>query len=247
MAEEWMTYLAEGEEGPFLCLFNLGLAKRIGDAELPSLVTVMMAFKESGKGGMGDQKERTALARFEDAYSDKVTDSGGVHFATVRGFGVFSMLAYAPRKSATTLAKASKSSFPGYEVEAKTSIDKEWEQYQEFFPDDLALAAHYDRIVVKELESQGDRLDVPRPVEHLIRLPNSESVKKLEKKAIAAGYTIGKKFKNDDSEELPFAIELIKEYAIDLEVIGEIREELTELAESLKGDYDGWQTPTVDK
>jgi regulator of RNase E activity RraB len=132
----------------------------------------------------------------------------------------------------------------GYEVEAGSDEDPEWEQYQNLFPPAEAIAEYQDFQLIQVLQGEGDRSEKARPVDHMLYLPDKASADKAAKEAAARGYKETERYEEED-DELPIGLQLTKSHNVEPKTIADTRAELTGLAEELGGAYDGWQTPLV--
>lgn len=242
MSDAWIGHWLETEEGAATCLINVALAENCPDPERPLCVMIRIPFREPGEEGMGDQAERDAFSAFEDEIEARAEELNGVHFASVRGMGVLDVWYYAPVKSGEAIADAAREVCDGYEIEVGGQEDAEWEQFQMLFPPPEAIAEYQDSQLIQTLQEQGDRLDKARPVEHVIVLPDDAAATKAAGLAAKLGFSESNRFEWDE-EEHTVAVELTKSHSVEPETVTEARRALTEIAENLGGEYDGWQTP----
>jgi len=257
--DNWTGYMFETDDGPASCLFNLAAAEFAPDADRPFCVMVRVPFKDPGEHGLGDGDERDTLADFEEALDASGELHDSIHFASVRGNGHLDIWYYATRAGADALAEAAPGVCTGYDVEVARGEDPEWQQFGLLFPSDEDVAAYADEQLISQLEAAGDQIDKPRPVDHALLVETTAAGEKLRDALIRKGFTVqpiakaggeeGDDEGDDDATpaegDLNFLVEATKRHAVTLEVISEIRRELTELVEDMGGAYDGWQTALV--
>jgi len=244
MEDQWVGHMLETEDGVMSCLINIALAENCPDETRPHCTLVRIPFKDPGEDGLGSNEERNALGDFEDAIEERSAKLKVVHAASVRGEGSLNILYYSPAASEAGLRTILKDVIRGYEVEAGSFDDAEWEQFEDLYPPPEAIAEYFDLQVIAELESSGDQLATPRPVDHTLMLPNAEAANHAAKIAAPLGYTETDR-QTEEDDELPITLQLTKSHSVDIETVSEVRAQLTDVAEALEGVYDGWGAPLV--
>lgn len=98
----------------------------------------------------------------------------------LRGGGSIDHWMYGPKGSGDKAIEMIANAYDSYEVECGSSGDPEWEQHcNVLFPDQDAQRRMGNMDVIRQMESQGDRLEEPRPVEILNLFPDEMSAKKF--------------------------------------------------------------------
>lgn len=243
MQEEWIGYELELEDGFGTCLINVGLAEIAPDAKRPCCALLRIPFHDPGNEGLGEQSERDAILRIEDTINDRISSLDAIHFATVRGGGAIDMWFYLAENAQEELEAIAMSASQGYASEFGANPDPEWEEYKSLYPSPESIAAYSDAQVIDALREAGDRLDIERPVDHIVYAPDITQANKIVRSAEMLGFRL-----SDQSEsegELPLRLSFTKRQTINRQVIAETRAALTEIAEEMGGAYDGWESPLV--
>lgn len=245
MDQKWVTYPAEIGDGMSLVSVDVTLGAIAPDASRPACTRVRIPLRKPGDDALGDQKERDAIGDVEDELADLLgKEIGAIHVASVRGGGAIEMWLYSNVRSDAAIAAAARGAFVGYEIECSTRPDPMWERYWDLVPDADTMREVADMHLVHLLESKGDDLVTPRPVEHFIVFGNARSANRF--RAVAARHAFDCRTA-DASVDGPITIVATREDPVDLESIHEVTSQLANLAEAEGGEYDGWETRVVEK
>lgn len=99
-----------------------------------------------------------------------------------------------------------------------------------------------DGQVISQLKSAGSDLSKEHPVEFYIYVPTRESAEKIAEKVTGNGFvSVVEKTENSNT----WLVYSKKNLVPTEERMIQIRQQLTELASSAGGEYDGWGTPIV--
>jgi regulator of RNase E activity RraB len=249
MEDNWVGYAFESDEGPAMCLFNMGAAEIAPDAERSVCVMIRVPFKEPGENALGSEQEREAIEDFEVALEEVGEELGSIHFASVRGNGSVDVWFYATQEGAAALGNAAREICEGYDVQTGSGDDPEWQQYGLLFPSDEDVAKYADSNLIMQLEEAGDQIEKVRPVDHTLLVETKEIGDKLAAALVRKGFKVEPVVADEEYDEgetdLPFVVQATKMHAVTLEAVSQVRAELTEMAEDMGGAYDGWATPLM--
>ena len=135
--------------------------------------------------------------------------------------------------------------FEGYQSGYNIAEDPEWEDYFGFlYPDEFSYQTMQNRKVLMQLEKNGDKMEVPREIDHFFYFKEAAQQQAFAKEAEAKGFKV--RFNDDEfvedrkaeGKEYPYMVEATREdspLAID-----DIVWDLLELASPFEGNYDGW-------
>ena len=98
--------------------------------------------------------------------------------------------------------------------------------------------------VVQQLEQYGDNLKQSRQVLHWAYFKNKEDRCAFIREAEQAGYLLGWESEHKGHER-PFGVCIHKVHLVDQNSVDSIFVELTEIAASCGGEYDGWETEII--
>jgi len=251
MEHSWVTHMLESEEGPASCNVDIAYASEVADASRPMCTYVVVPFKDAGEYGIGDEAEREHMGEFEDAIQEAVSDSGAVMVATIRSGGMLAMMFYGDDAAASIIAEVAPKICIGYTIEVDSQEDPMWSQYADILPDEEAVQLAADAGLIQHLESLGDTIATPRPVDHSVFLPTQEAADEFAATIAGLGFEVTDRGtdeiddEGDQGDAPAYFVQVTRTHPIDLETISVIREQLTELVEPHGGEYDGWQTPLV--
>jgi len=115
-------------------------------------------------------------------------------------------------------------------------------------PDAERAAWIQDRRVVDQLEAEGDSLKVPRRVDHWAYFATRYGRDAFEGEARSKGFDVEQKSDTNvlgDASALQFGVQIYRVDSVALEDIHGVVMELSELASTFEGEYDGWETQVV--
>ena len=129
-----------------------------------------------------------------------------------------------------------------YEWEWMAEDDPKWDYFTGFlYPDVLSLEAMANRQLVENLEAKGDRLEVPREIDHRAYFPT------LERATAAAAKLRGVGFRTDEAEVFE---DDVRPWALDFHRVDSLANgrpddfcaEILSIVLPHEGSYDGWGT-----
>ncbi len=126
-----------------------------------------------------------------------------------------------------------------YAVEAFIEADASWQRYAEMFPNVYAMQTIANRDFVDVMKGRGDRLDVERKVEHLVRFPSEEKAREAQRALVVARFHIDA-LAPPESPGKPWVLTFHRQERCDGRNPDRFVFEVLDTVLPLDGDYDGW-------
>lgn len=98
--------------------------------------------------------------------------------------------------------------------------------------------------VCQNLESHGDELTAPRQIDHWIYFQTSSNRTTFIEEAQKLGFDVGG-YLEDQSDSMPYGVRVTRIDVPSYDAIDDVTLPLFDLAQSLDGNYDGWETSVV--
>lgn len=245
MEQNWVMYPNETDEGVRLVGVNIALSSVAPDSSRPLCTLIYIYFTKPGDDGMGDSKERDAIGEMEDAFAQTLEKKfDALHVASVRGGGAIGFWIYSKPRIDAQIEQEARAAFPNLELEFQSRMDAKWEGYWDLLPDDDTMREIADMHLVALLESKGDDLATPRPVEHFAIFAEKREAEQFMR--MAGKHEFDTRF-SESEKNGPVIVIATREDPVDLESIQEVTALLSNLAEQEGGEYDGWETRVVEK
>ena len=242
LPQNWDFFMCRIEGAPASIRTNLALIEVAPLEGLTQRLQFYIKMQNPRPDGLSSNEEYPILCDIEDAIGDKAEATGAVSAGVVKSEGFLELWFYT--QNAKTLAKTCEEAlqaFQGYE----SAEDPEWEDYFGFlYPDEFSYQTMQNRKVLMQLEKNGDKMEVPREIDHFIYFKEAAQQQAFAKEAEAKGFKV--RFNDDEfvedrkaeGKEYPYMVEATREdspLAID-----DIVWDLLELASPFEGEYDGW-------
>jgi regulator of RNase E activity RraB len=237
MSADWDFYLARIDGRPASVFVDLAFGQSGGRERFPHLGHVRVALLHPTADGLTREEETDALYAIEDALATALTAGGRGLYAgriTTHGGREFHFYIDDPAGFASAVA-AALAPFAGYAFETKTQDDPEWSVYFGFLhPRAEELDQIMNRRVLASLETEGDRIDQPRAIEHVARFRDRESLDRCALAVRSLGFRIAEAKGPDADSVLTF----VREDA-PIAIIA-VTPELRRLVQDAGGAYEGW-------
>ena len=246
LPQNWDFFMCRIEGAPASIRTNLALIEVAPLEGLTQRLQFYIKMQNPRPDGLSSNEEYPILCDIEDAIGDKAEATGAVSAGVVKSEGFLELWFYT--QNAKTLAKTCEEAlqaFQGYESGYNIAEDPEWEDYFGFlYPDEFSYQTMQNRKVLMQLEKNGDKMEVPREIDHFIYFKEAAQQQAFAKEAEAKGFKV--RFNDDEfvedrkaeGKEYPYMVEATREdspLAID-----DIVWDLLELASPFEGNYDGW-------
>ena len=251
LPQNWDFFMCRIEGAPASIRTNLALIEVAPLEGLSQRLQFYIKMQNPRPDGLSSNEEYPILCDIEDALGDKAEAIGAVLAGVVKSEGFLELWFYT--QNAEALAKTCEEAlqtFEGYQSGYNIAEDPEWEDYFGFlYPDEFSYQTMQNRKVLMQLEKNGDKMEVPREIDHFIYFKEAAQQQAFAKEAEAKGFKV--RFNDDEfvedrkaeGKEYPYMVEATREdspLAID-----DIVWDLLELASPFEGNYDGWGCANV--
>ena len=246
LPQNWDFFMCRIEGAPASIRTNLALIEVAPLEGLTQRLQFYIKMQNPRPDGLSSNEEYPILCDIEDAIGDKAESTGAVSAGVVKSEGFLELWFYT--QNAKTLAKTCEEAlqtFEGYQSGYNIAEDPEWEDYFGFlYPDEFSYQTMQNRKVLMQLEKNGDKMEVPREIDHFFYFKEAAQQQAFAKEAEAKGFKV--RFNNDEfvedrkaeGKEYPYMVEATREDSP--LAINDIVWDLLELASPFEGNYDGW-------
>ena len=251
LPQNWDFFMCRIEGAPASIRTNLALIEVAPLEGLTQRLQFYIKMQNPRPDGLSSNEEYPILCDIEDALGDKAEAIGAVLAGVVRSEGFLELWFYT--QNAEALAKTCEDAlqtFEGYQSGYNIAEDPEWEDYFGFlYPDEFSYQTMQNRKVLMQLKKNGDKMEVPREIDHFIYFKEAAQQQDFAKEAEAKGFKV--RFNDDEfveerkaeGKEYPYMVEATREDSpLDID---DIVWDLLELASPFEGDYDGWGCANV--
>ena len=251
LPQNWDFFICRIEGAPASIRSNLALIEVAPLEGLSQRLQFYIKMQNPRPDGLSSNEEYPILCDIEDALGDKAEAIGAILAGVVKSEGFLELWFYT--QNAEALAKTCEDAlqtFEGYQSGYNIAEDPEWEDYFGFlYPDEFSYQTMQNRKVLMQLEKNGDKMEVPREIDHFIYFKEAAQQQAFAKEAEAKGFKV--RFNDDEfvedrkaeGKEYPYMVEATREDSpLDID---DIVWDLLELASPFEGDYDGWGCANV--
>ena len=251
LPQNWDFFMCRIEGAPASIRTNLALIEVAPLEGLSQRLQFYIKMQNPRPDGLSSNEEYPILCDIEDAIGEKAEATGAVSAGVVKSEGFLELWFYT--QNAEALAKTCEEAlqaFEGYQSGYNIAEDPEWEDYFGFlYPDEFSYQTMQNRKVLMQLEKNGDKMEVPREIDHFIYFKEAAQQQAFAKEAEAKGFKV--RFNDDEfvedrkaeGKEYPYMVEATRE---DSPLnIDDIVWDLLELASPFEGNYDGWGCANV--
>ena len=251
LPQNWDFFMCRIEGAPASIRTNLALIEVAPLEGLSQRLQFYIKMQNPRPDGLSSNEEYPILCDIEDALGDKAEAIGAVLAGVVKSEGFLELWFYT--QNAEALAKTCEDAlqtFEGYQSGYNIAEDPEWEDYFGFlYPDEFSYQTMQNRKVLMQLEKNGDKMEVPREIDHFIYFKEAAQQQAFAKEAEAKGFKV--RFNDDEfvedrkaeGKEYPYMVEATREDSpLDID---DIVWDLLELASPFEGNYDGWGCANV--
>ena len=238
--QNWDFFMCRIDEKPSSIRVNLALYDIAPIENYTKRIQLVVKMQNPTPEGLSSNEEFNTLNEIEDFLYDKLILLGVITAGVVKTNGSLEIHMYTQNIEGVeeTCKEVLQNNFPTYEWKIWIDEDANWDIYFNFlYPDIFSYQAMQNRKVLQKLEEDNDNLKNNRKIDHWLYFINEESVNEFVNKVKKIGYTILSSEKIDNGK-YPYQVNIAREDApIN---INNITWELVDLANQLKGYYDGW-------
>lgn len=243
MAENWIPYVRPTDHGPWACIVDVQHREAMPDAQRPLLIIAHITMRDAGPEGLGTVEEAGRLDDAFEAPLAKFAACNAVFVARSRAGGRMSFCIYAPAAAADKVEDLIRAAFPRDVLEFERRDDPQWQVYRDLLPTREEERHVLDAQVVTTLQEHGDPLTPKRDVRHFAYFRAEGQAVRFAQQGRDEGFKA--EITPPDAEQPLFCVVLSRNDAVTLDEIVPITTMLSEWAEALGGEYDGWEAALV--
>ena len=251
LPQNWDFFMCRIEGAPASIRTNLALIEVAPLEGLTQRLQFCIKMKNPTPEGFPSNEEYPILCAIEDAIGEKAEAAGAVLVSVIKSEGVLELWFYCDNaETLVDICQKTLGNFEGYLYQDFSVEDPEWEDYFGFlYPDEFSYQTMQNRKVLMQLEKNGDKMEVPREIDHFIYFKEAAQQQAFAKEAEAKGFKV--RFNDDEfvedrkaeGKEYPYMVEATREDSpLDID---DIVWDLLELASPFEGNYDGWGCANV--
>lgn len=243
-------YEALLDEDRLILLVDLGVAQHAPVSTHGLRLQVRVKMRLAREDGLRSQEEAGDLFALEDRlvpHLKKQLEAMFLGRFVARGFTTFVFMLPAEQGQQVPEVLTADPEPSPYHLHWLTESDPSWRFYWDFlFPDPFSHQRIMNRQVLRQLEERGDRMDLPRRVDHWAHLPSQEACTRAAQALAALGYGVGDpSAPGEDAHPKHWTLPFHKPSALDQAQADEATWEILQVLEPLRGSYDGWGAPVV--
>ena len=246
LPQNWDFFMCRIEGAPASIRTNLALIEVAPLEGLTQRLQFYIKMQNPRPDGLSSNEEYPILCDIEDAIGEKAGATGAVLVSVIKSEGVLELWFYCDNaETLVDICQKTLGNFEGYLYQDFSVEDPEWEDYFGFlYPDEFSYQTMQNRKVLMQLEKNGDKMEVPREIDHFIYFKEADQQQAFAKEAEAKGFKV--RFNDDEfvedrkaeGKEYPYMVEATREDSpLDID---DIVWDLLELASPFEGEYDGW-------
>ena len=251
LPQNWDFFMCRIEGAPASIRTNLALIEVAPLEGLTQRLQFCIKMKNPTPEGFPSNEEYPILCAIEDAIGEKAEAAGAVLVSVIKSEGVLELWFYCDNaETLVDICQKTLGNFEGYLYQDFSVEDPEWEDYFGFlYPDEFSYQTMQNRKVLMQLEKNGDKMEVPREIDHFFYFKEAAQQQAFAKEAEAKGFKV--RFNDDEfvedrkaeGKEYPYMVEATREDSpLDID---DIVWDLLELASPFEGNYDGWGCANV--
>lgn len=243
--EEWDFYFSNVDDQPASFYLDMGLIKIAPLERMPHFFYVSLRMNDPREDGLSSDKEYETLIQIEDYLVDALSDKHDIIYVgrlTSNGTRDFYFYTSDPSLIEATISGVLVQ-FPKYEYDFEIKDNSDWSYYLDFiYPNSRQVQSILNRRVIDNLEKNGDKLTLPREVNHWIYFKTAEGREKYIAKVIEEGFKIENIDLVDRDSEFKYQLRISRVDNVGYNEVDDYVLFLWELANERDGDYDGWET-----
>ncbi len=259
MSENWVCYETKVEENAAVVFADTDAVEIAGTPGYQTMCMVTIQVQQPDEYGFAGTDETDFLQAVEEELGRFLSKKLGLrHIGSLIFAGMRRIFFYGDgaKRFEKYVKKIMRKHAPGYVFETGDYPDPEGGVFREMLcPNAGELQVMGNHSVIDQLKEHGDRIDVPRKIEHYAYFPDKASIEKFEGQLDKEVYTVDNISEVDESDEdgahseqsVQFGIDFSETLSLDDHRIHESTLMLRELCEEAGGEYDGWQTQIVDE
>ena len=246
LPQNWDFFMCRIEGVPASIRTNLALIEVAPLEGLTQRLQFYIKMQNPRPDGLSSNEEYPILCDIEDAIGEKAEAAGAVLVSVIKSEGVLELWFYCDNaETLVDICQKTLGNFEGYLYQDFSVEDPEWEDYFGFlYPDEFSYQTMQNRKVLMQLEKNGDKMEVPREIDHFIYFKEAAQQQAFAKEVEAKGFKVllsdEKTVEERKAENYthPYTVQASREDSpLDID---DIVWNLLELASPFEGEYDGW-------
>ena len=246
MMEDWDFYFLQVDDKPASIYVDLGACEAAPNPQLPHMAYVRLHMKEARADGLSSQAEFDALVAVEDAFIASLAnpETAYVGRCTTNSCRDFFFYVAHPQTWSSRVDDCMLS-FKDYRYEAGTQEEADWSSYFSYlYPSPADRQTIENRRVCTTLQQRGDKLSVPREIDHWAYFADADSLNAYVEEARQLGYSV-RAISASDNTCSSHVAQLWRSDIPAFNAIDDITLPLFNLAAKNGGEYDGWESVVV--
>lgn len=246
--QDFDVYVTDMDEAPASFVVDLAAEARAPVDTHPLRLVIAIRMLRPLENGLRSRDELEPLGNLEDQIVARLESAvDAIYAGRVVHAGETVLYLYLPDEFGSKLQDLP--SLVGdagdYRLEWSTQPDPEWECYFQFLcPGPSERQGILNRRLQRIFEEKGDRMDVPREIDHLAFFPSEAQAKAALRELQAVGFRtdpIAPAVEKGDA----WALEFHRDDAIAGNGPNAFCAEILDIIEPHEGEYDGWGAPHV--
>jgi regulator of RNase E activity RraB len=237
---DWQTFPGRVDEADVMLHADLGAVRAAPVEGLGVRLEIAIRFAKTRPDGSPVGEEMHQTYALEDRVTDAVAKrANGRYVGRVLGGGGCRFVAYLPGSAADGVPQLKLDPGP-FQPELTVHDDPEWTFARAAFtPDPAAEQRTYNRPLVDALRVRGDRLEVPRAIEHSAHFADQKAATAAARELSSSGHVVSASPDDEGGATLTIT------RAAPLTEIDDATEKVLTIVRRHGGDYDGWGAELV--
>ncbi len=247
MAERWQSgfdvYSAEVEGGRALFLVDLNAEEHAPVESHPVRLQIRVPLLRPREDGLRADDEADALYALEDHLVGVVERTqAGIYVGRYAARGALSFVFYVPGGAPRGLVEALGDLTP-YSAQIATASDADWSFFFEILmPSEYSMQEIQNRRVLAHMQELGDRLELPRELDHFALFDGLEQAARASAALRRAGFRVDEMAADGEGR---VAVQFHREDMIAGGRADEVSYEILDIVLEEGGEYEGWGAPLV--
>jgi len=240
LSDHWLVYLSNSKT---VVRVDVGIVDNVPIDGANALLEVNM----KSRGIFSKKLNFELLGNAEDEIDSLLTEDdfvvGAITYADSKSFY------YYTRDEESLFNKLNKvlSKYKKLKCSISIGVDSNWEFYlNTLYPDAFEIQRKLDREIVEQLKAYNDDLQIPREINHWVYFLDNKNKEDFKRNLNTNFYKIVEENTLQETE-YPYQLVISHYSAAEFETINKITTELLEITKEFDGNYDGWQSPVINK
>lgn len=244
MDGNWNFYFCRVDGAVASIYLNLDFGSLAPLADKPTMAYVRVYLNNPRQDGLSSDADFDELSSLEDSLVSVLSERLDATFVgrNTSG-GCRDFFFYTKSEDGWSEAVDSVSNIKRFEIETGTRSDAEWSTYFNFlYPSARDRQRMQNRDTCDVFESNGDELNSEREIDHWIYFSSAEARDRFIEEAEKRSFLIRGKGGPDENQS-SYWTQIFRIDVLSRDNIDNVCLELFDLAQSVGGDYDGWEAP----